>query len=361
MLRIGVMRGVILGSLLVVGAVALHLSLVDPEAAPAQGARGGVVGVQCDSRQPTYTGQLTVDGHQRMAYTFCAYGDEMYVADTYEDGARATVTVDREGVQCSDSDGSNNGVTHCNWELEEGIYLNVCLRWEGLCRATGWATASGYCLPSPAVDSLEMQARVVGRGGKHAKRGHRKDVLVRGSLNTPAGVPVRGARVCVSTQLGLSDAPFRGDDFVTTDEAGRFSYVSPAGPSRRVHFVHQVGGGVVAADPLVRVRAPVKLRAKPRSLLNGQRVALTGKLKSGPFPRRPGVLVELQADRGKRWQTFGTTRADGNGHYRFNYRFTRTVGVQHYRLRARVASQNGYPYANGASRRERVTVHGPTP
>jgi hypothetical protein len=358
-IRTSATRRIVLGSLFVIGAVGLQASLANPDSAPADSMPRGLPLAQCDPRQPTYNGGLTVDGHQRLAYTFCAYGDNMYVTDTYRDDEGVSVVVNRGERRCSDFNGSNNGVTTCDWDLREGTYLDLCLQWNGLCRATGWATASGFCLPTPAVESLRMQAHAVGGRGKHAKRRFgRRGVLVRGSLLTTEGLPVVGARVCVSTQIDLSDAPFRGDDFVTTDERGQFSYTSPGGPSRRVYLIHQVGDGVVADDALVRVRAPVKLHASPRSLRNGQTVTLAGRLKAGPFPRQPGVLVELQARRGKRWQTFGTTRANGNGRYRFRYRFTRTTGVQRYRLRARVTPQNGYPYAGGTSRPARVTVSG---
>jgi hypothetical protein len=70
------------------------------------------------------------------------------------------------------------------------------------------------------------------------------------------------------------------------------------------------------------------------------------------------VLVELQAKRGRRWQTFGTARSSRAGRYRFSYPFTRTGGVQYYVLRARVPRQAGYPYATGASRPEIVVVRG---
>jgi hypothetical protein len=353
----GAMRGIVSGPLVVVGVLALYAGGNHPDTARAQAAPGGLAALVCDSRQPAYSGHLTVAGQRRMSYTFCAYGDVMYVADTYLDYEGISVRANRGDRSCSDFNGSNNGVTRCEWNLREGTYLDLCLQWAGSCRGRGWATASGYCLPTPAVDALAMQAHAVEKRGKR-RYGRRRSVLLRGSLRTPDGLPVAGARVCVSTRLEMSDARFQGDDFVTTDENGRFSYLSPGGPSRRVYFIHQVGGGVVFDDPLVPVRAPLKLHATPRSLRNGESVRFAGSLQAGPFPSRPGVLVELQARRGKHWQTFATTRANGKGRYRFRYRFTRTAGVQRYRFRARVARQNGYPYAGGASRRVRVTVSG---
>jgi 5-hydroxyisourate hydrolase-like protein (transthyretin family) len=79
----------------------------------------------------------------------------------------------------------------------------------------------------------------------------------------------------------------------------------------------------------------------------------------GGHPRpSEGVLVELQARRGRRWQTFATSRARRSGRFRRAYRFTRTSGVQRYRLRARVPQQPDYPYAPGGSRPVSVIVYG---
>jgi hypothetical protein len=84
---------------------------------------------------------------------------------------------------------------------------------------------------------------------------------------------------------------------------------------------------------------------------------LRGSLRERPFPRR-GLLVELQARRETGWQTFATTRTNARGRFHYPYTFSRTQGVQRYRLRARVPQQATYPYAAGASRPVRVQVQG---
>jgi hypothetical protein len=309
---------------------------------------------QCRGGQPTYTGQLTVDGHQRLAYVFCAWGEHMYVADTYADGEGVAVATNG-GRKCTDNDGSNNGATHCNWELREGSYMDLCLIWAGTCRAAEWATASGYCLPGPKTNDLSLRTKLVSGKGRLQ---HSSRPRVRGWLRTPDGTPVAGARVCVSSQLDLPEAAYRDNGFVVTNESGRFTYRGSKGASRRLHFVHRAGSGVAADSVRVRVRAPVGVRASESRLQNGETVTLRGKLRSGPFPKHRGALVEVQVDRGTHWQNFGTTRANDKGSYSFAYQFTNTTGTQRYRLRARVPAQSGYPYATGSSRPVMVTVSG---
>jgi hypothetical protein len=187
---------------------------------------------------------------------------------------------------------------------------------------------------------------------------YRRKVLVRGRLTTRAGQPVGGAAVCVGERADAANARLAARASVVTDPRGRFSYRVPAGPSRRIRFAHRAASGaVVARSVRLRVRAPVRLRASRRSLRNGQRLLLRGTLPGRPRPRG-GVLVELQAWRTGRWQTFATTEAGPRGRFSRGYRFTRTVGRQTYRLRARVPHQPAYPYAAGASRAIAVTVSG---
>jgi hypothetical protein len=247
-------------------------------------------------------------------------------------------------------------------------------------------TANAGCAPTPRVDALRMRASLAPRGRRAPGRrssdardsralggrssaardsrapagrssGARGRARVRGRLLTPAGVPVGGARICVAARAAMTGAALRSRGWVTTRADGRFSYRLRRGPSRRVYLIHRTAGGAVVASVRVRVRANVSMRASRGELRTGQRVVLRGRLRGRPIPRR-GVLVELQAKRGRRWQTFGTARTNRRGRYRFSYPFTRTAGVQYYTLRARVPRQASYPYARGASRPEIVVVRG---
>ena len=71
-----------------------------------------------------------------------------------------------------------------------------------------------------------------------------------------------------------------------------------------------------------------------------------------------GKLVELQVRLSDRWQTFRTTRTDGTGRWEIGYQFKRTRGVQHFRFRARLSAETGYPFVAGRSHPLEVRVRG---
>jgi hypothetical protein len=213
----------------------------------------------------------------------------------------------------------------------------------------------GPCDPAPAAAGLRLRASLAGgRRALTVRYGRR--VRVRGLLTGLDGAPRPAAPLCVSARNAVPGASRLPADSVVTGARGRFSYTLGAGPSRRVWLVHRSGPLVASASVLVRVRASARLRASRRRLRTGQSVLLRGQIRGRPLRSR--LLVELQARRGSGWQTFATTRAGRGGAFAYRYRFTRTVGIQRYALRARLPSQPGYPYATGGSNAVRVTVSG---
>ncbi|HST40530.1 MAG TPA: hypothetical protein VLK58_13535 [Conexibacter sp.] len=213
------------------------------------------------------------------------------------------------------------------------------------------STANSSCNPSPRVDSMRLSAGFPAKPTPRTvvTRAYGGRLQVSGRLVSPLGVPSVGARVCLLGREDRPDAPLREFAVVVTDANGGFSAPVPAGPSRQLLAVHRVPGGAAVASMRVRVRAAVSLRPSRRRLRNGGTVVLRGRLRHGPLPDR-GVLVELQAKRGRKWQTFGTTRTRTGGRYELRYRFTRTTGVQRYAMRALVPDQSAYPYVRGVSR-----------
>jgi hypothetical protein len=214
------------------------------------------------------------------------------------------------------------------------------------------------CGPAPAVGGHQLHVAIQrGRPRKSITTRYGSPVNVRGSLATPTGAPVAGAPICIAARNIDSRAALRATRYIVTDGQGRFTYRLRRGPSRRVWFVHGSQLGAVADSVLVRVRASVSLRASSKSLRTGDTLVMRGRLRG--WPRRRGVLVELQARRPTGWQTFGTASTGSGGRFSYAYQFTRTVGVERYVLRARVRAQpSHYPYATGASRPLRVLVVG---
>lgn len=214
------------------------------------------------------------------------------------------------------------------------------------------------CDPSPRAANMKLVARIR-RPGKDAREsttvGYGRRLVARGRLTT-GGEPVAGASLCVAAKPDAIKARRTQRGSVTTGKRGRFSYRLGPGPSRRVWFIERTGDAAAADSIRVNVRAPVALQASPRSLRNGQTVALRGQV--GGRPRTAGALVEMQALRAGKWQTFGTTRTRRKGRFDYSYRFRHTTGEVVYQLRARVPAQRGHPFAPGVSKPVRVRVRG---
>ncbi|WP_028061037.1 hypothetical protein [Candidatus Solirubrobacter pratensis] len=157
---------------------------------------------------------------------------------------------------------------------------------------------------------------------------------IAGTLHRSDGHPVAGAKVAISTRavgaLPLAQRP------VTTDAAGRFTYVLGAGVSRQVTFSAHGASATVS----VRVIPHVVLRVARAAGV----VTLSGRVVGAPSGLRK--RVELQARSGRGWRTFATTRLARTG-ATFRYR-TRSAARS---FRAVVRAEPGWPFLTGASRK----------
>ncbi len=327
---------------------------------------------------PLVSSSAPLVGKQSVSVSATDKGSGVYQAQLEIDGSIAqTMTLDDNGGQCRPPFTAS---VPCKLSASATVNLDTTRLADGahalrilVSDATGtnvaawgpgtFTTANRPCNPEPSVDALTLQAGVLrGRGRGRRLRGvvttgFGRRVRVRGRLVTPQGEPVPGAEVCVAARTDLARASLRVSGSVVTDADGRFSYMVPAGPSRRIFFIHRTPDGAVSGSVMRRVRASATFRASDRSLRTGQAILFSGRLRGKPVPRR-GVLVEIQARRPTGWQTFGTARADRRGRFRFRYLFSRTRGVQHYSLRARVPRQATYPFLTGTSGTVRVRVRG---
>jgi hypothetical protein len=184
-------------------------------------------------------------------------------------------------------------------------------------------------------------------------------VLITGQLAAPSGTPIVGARLDVLTQARLLGATMAPAGQVTTDAQGRFRYIAPVGASRTIRFAYKAHledtAFAAQQDVELGVIASVSLKVSKTSLRNGQTVRFTGQVPGAPKGSRK--VVELQVRKGARWMTFRSTRLSG-GRFSSSYRFTRTRGVKRYEFRARVRTEEGFPFLTGHSRSARVTVRG---
>jgi hypothetical protein len=198
------------------------------------------------------------------------------------------------------------------------------------------------------VTELRPRARV--RWGRH--------VTIAGRLTNREGQPLPGQQIQV---LGPGTGGEELLAVLTSDAQGGFRYRAAGSASRTLRFVHTGTAVTLPTEDEVHLLVPGATTLKPsrRRILNGQTVRFRGQVRSLPSPVA-GKIVELQVYQGKRegWTTFRTLRTDAAGRWRQTYRFSHTVCLDRWRIRARVPKEAGYPFEDGASKPVRITVKG---
>jgi hypothetical protein len=213
--------------------------------------------------------------------------------------------------------------------------------------------------------------RTVRRGGKphkvrrtvkalepRAKVGFGRKVRLGGRLVDAAGMPLVGAQVNVYATPREGAERLAGT--ATTNDSGRYAVDIEARSSQALRFVYPGTATILpvqdTATLLVKGRSSLKVdRGR---VLNGQKVAFSGRVRGRPLPSA-GKLIEMQVRLSDDWQTFRTTRSGPKGGWRVSYRFERTCGLQSFRFRARLPGEAGYPLEAGGSRGLTVRVKGP--
>jgi hypothetical protein len=206
----------------------------------------------------------------------------------------------------------------------------------------------------PARSRLCRRMVIVRRAVVRARHGSL--VAVRGRLVGPGGGRLADREIAARlvSRDGTAHLPA-----LRTDAAGRFALLLRARRSTVVELAFAGDRGALPSSRrlAVHVPAPVTMRVGRGLVLGGRRVEFRGLVHGGHLPRR-GKLVEIQAHFRDRWRTISAVRADRRGHWRFAYAFQPSPALASYRMRARVPTEAGYPFAAGASRPVRVTVLG---
>lgn len=174
-------------------------------------------------------------------------------------------------------------------------------------------------------------------------------VVVRGRLTQGSAAPAVGTPLEVLERLDRKEAREKPTGRVVTKADGSFSVVVATNrPSRTVRLAYRpVGGGQAASQALkLRVRAASRVRAS----LRGRVVRFSGRVLSGPIPRR-GKRVEMQGrSPGSAWTPFRLLRTDRKGRFSGTYRLrVRRPGVV-LKVRAVVPREDGYGYLSSGSR-----------
>jgi hypothetical protein len=200
------------------------------------------------------------------------------------------------------------------------------------------------------------------RGNHRTRRtiGFNSKADIAGQLLNDAGQPISGARVAVLTR-DLDDDEAKLRSHVTTDGAGRFRYRATAYASRLIQFAwaSHVNDVRYAANGYVtlRARASATLKARPRAVVLGRRVVLSGRL-TGKRPRRSvDIVAQGRAGKRGRFRTFADGHVGRSGRFRVTYRFRDPASRgRRFSFRIKIERDSGYAYWGGYSRTARVRV-----
>ncbi|CAB4892177.1 unannotated protein [freshwater metagenome] len=184
--------------------------------------------------------------------------------------------------------------------------------------------------------------------------------IIRGSLVTATGAPVRGATVRLVATSAAAGAQPRELASVTTNDAGRFEARVPRRDGGQTitaaWFARSRDTNPVGVQTLrIRVTAQTSFRATAKRIRVGKTVRFAGKL-TGRAGSSAGSSIVIQAsNRGNNWRTAGTANVAATGRWSFRYRVPRALRGT-YRFRAVVLPSPSYPYGKRTSTTRRVTV-----
>jgi hypothetical protein len=215
-----------------------------------------------------------------------------------------------------------------------------------------------------------------------------------GQMRTASGGPVTGASVCLYEQIDAPAEVRQLSQVTKTRSDGSFNLQLPAGPTRDYDIVYRSNDQTLqqhglnmnsivvptlGVGPDIAGAAQVSAKRRKGVIRNGQSAIFSGAI-PGPYSADRVVALEALIGRGcakrkhkgrsasaakkrkrcqpNKWRTFKTVRTDPRGRYLGTYRFTQTHGTARYSFRATVPAQSGYPYLEGSSDVQQVTVRG---
>jgi len=253
------------------------------------------------------------------------------------------------------------GLSAGEWELEATATDQA-----GNVTSTGkTANGSAALISFPSRGASRIEARMgIGSGSAGAASvdslPHGKGGLISGRLLGPRDVAIEAATVTLESAPMMEGARWSEVSSEMSDYAGRFSFVISPGPGRRfrVKWNGDRRATASAAEMSARVASMTTLSASPTTVRVGASSLFKGKLEGGWIPST-GKLVLVQAFIPKRgWQTFSSTRSDGDGAWHVSYRFRAAVGRVRYSIRAFVPAEAGYPFTASATPLIHVTAVG---
>lgn len=304
------------------------------------------VGAALDTRR------LTDGMHQLRVAGVDAAGNEGVLWD-------APVLVDNGGARGPGSDPAIRGDLNGTPALDDN---RLSAWWPGTVRAPSKnKTTRKKCKRSAyrAKHPVACNGRAAGKSLRVTYSSARQSII-RGTLSTATGSPVRGAMVRLIATSAAAGAQPREIGTATTNDTGRFEARIPRRDGSSTITVAWYARtrdttpvGVQALR--IRVAAQTSFRATARRIKVGRTVRFAGKL-TGRAGTSQGSSVVMQAsNRGNNWRTAGTASVGSDGRWSFRYRVPRALRGT-YRFRAVVQPSPNYPYGKRTSRSRPLTV-----
>lgn len=222
---------------------------------------------------------------------------------------------------------------------------NTATVWDGTITTTDPHIPNG----TPACSQARMSLTINSKARNRITVGYGRRVVIRGSLQCGA-VPVSYATIATSGA---------GHGTITTDPAGRFTYLAPSGPNRTIDFGYRAyfndTTAAASARARILVRPRIRIRILPHNTRNYGTILWRGRISGGPYPAS-GVSLLVEVYEGHRWQPFDEI-VSTNGRFAYRYTFLRTTSPTSYRFRVALPASGslGYEYLPGAS--NTITIH----
>ena len=244
-----------------------------------------------------------------------------------------------------------NGAHNLKVQVEDGAGNATTVVNRTVTIVAGRGTANG----AGASDAARLTMRWTRSRNATLRTGSPRRAILTGKLVDEAGHPISGATLDVFTHTTVPGSRERASRHgPTTRASGRFTLRMPAkATSRDVRVAYRSHANdsapVSQRTMLLRVRARLRLSARPHGAHAGTVVRFSGRLLSTPIPQR-GKQIVMQGRAGHgRWQNFDVVRTDRRGRFHARYRF-RTGASGTYSYRAVSRYEAAYPYIAGHSR-----------
>ena len=276
-------------------------------------------------------------------------------SDPYEFGSQTPCKSSAGGTFTFDSSQMPDGAHNLKLEVEDGAGNATTLVNRPVTIVAGRGPANGV----GASDAARLAVRWTRTRHSTLRTGSPRRAILVGKLVDEAGHPISGATLDVITRTTVpSSREHATPHGPVTRASGRFTWrIGARATSRDVRIAYRSHGNDTAPAAQqtmhLRVRAHLRLAARPHRARAGTVVRFSGRLLSLPIPR-PGKQIVLQGRAGHgRWQTFDVVRTDRRGRFHARYRF-RTGASGSYAFRAVSRFEAAYPYIAGHSRSIRV-------